>query len=308
MKEIVAKSFIDNCLGVYKLKYDDEKLIDISKIGENDKYDYIILPPIVDIHTHGMLGLSSETEKLCELSSNYLSRGVGGYLATIGPRSYEKYRELFYKYRNFKKAQSSGAVFLGVHLEGPHLNKDKCGAIDPNNIYDIDIDKFESFVKENNDLIKIMTIAPETKNASKAIEILVKNGIIPSFGHTKCNYELACSLFDKYQVNITHTFNAMNSLHHRDPNMITAALLYETATCEVIGDGYHLQLPIIKLLLRLKNKNNIIFVSDGGEESGYQYKEGFKFSDGSTVKGGAIIREDGVVAGSTKDLANVINY
>ena len=101
-------------------------------------------------------------------------------------------------------------------------------------------------------------------------------------------------------------FNAMRSLHHQDPGLIASALINPRLDCEMISDGYHLQLPVMKLLTLTKGPDHILCVSDSGADSGYAYPEGTVLSDGCVIRGGAMVQPDGVLAGSTCDLSDAL--
>lgn len=307
MKKLKVKEFVSDKNENIILSIKDNQIVKIER--NTSDYDYYLFPAFIDIHTHGFKGLSSESvgDELKLLPKKYLSRGIGGFLATIGPRSYDEYNKIFEQYRDcFFKGEYTGAKFLGFHLEGPHLNKIKCGAIDPNGIYGIDLVQFEQFIDQNKDIIRVMTIAPEIENGLNAIDILSKHGVIASAGHTDANYDIASQAVERGLKHSTHTFNAMRSIYHRNPNLITKMLLDSRVKCELIADGYHVDKSIIQLIKKLKGKKGVIIVSDSGEESGFEYKDGYVFENGNIVVKGAIMQPNGVIAGSTKDICMAI--
>ncbi|MEA4876095.1 hypothetical protein [Anaerorhabdus sp.] len=302
MKTYIVKDYYDSTKKNIKLHIDNDTLVRVE--DSTEETDLLLFPAFIDIHTHGFKGYSTECnhEELLELALAYQSRGIGGFVATVGPRSYEEYEKIFDLYRMTFSGHYPGARFLGFHLEGPHLNKNKHGAIDPNNIYDINLHDFKLFIEKNKDVIKIISIAPEIENAIEAIQLLTKYGIIASAGHTAANFDETEIAIKSGLSHVTHTFNAMNSLHHRDPSLLTSVLLNDHVKCELIADGFHVNTNVIRLIKKLKPIETILIVSDSGEESGWTYPTGHQFQNGNIVNHGAIIQPDGVIAGSTKDI------
>ncbi len=270
--------------------------------------DLIGMPALIDIHTHGFRGFSSEAlaEDLRRLAQAYAQRGIGGFCATIGPRPFSRYLEIIAEYRKAFSTPYPGARFLGLHLEGPYLNPAKAGAIDPVTMQKIDLTELEAFLKQSAGCVKIMTIAPELPDAEAAIRLLNQYGVIASAGHTAADYAQCERAAEVGLTQITHTFNAMRSLHHRDPGLIASALIDPRLDCEMISDGYHLQLPVMKLLTLTKGPDHILCVSDSGTDSGYAYPEETVLSDGCVIRGGAMVQPDGVLAGSTCDLSDAL--
>lgn len=306
MKTYIVKDYYDSSKKTIQLHIDNDALVSVE--NSNEETDLLLFPAFIDIHTHGFKGYSTEcsSKDLLELALAYQTRGIGGFLATIGPRTYEEYDILFDLYRTTFNKPYSGARFLGFHLEGPHLNKRKHGAIDPNHIYDIHLNEFKSFIERNKDVIKIMSIAPEIENSIEAIQILKQHGIIASAGHTAASFDETEHAIKNGLSHVTHTFNAMNSIHHRDPSLLTSVFLNDTVKCELIADGFHVDPNVIRLIKKLKPINTILLVSDSGEESGWVYPTGHQFENGNIVNHGAIVQPDGVIAGSTKDILSSI--
>ncbi len=273
-----------------------------------DQGEFIGMPALIDIHTHGFRGVNSEAsaEELRRLAQAYALRGIGGFCATVGPRSFSRYLEIIDEYRKAFSTPYSGARFLGLHLEGPYLNPEKAGAIDPKTMRKIDLAELEAFLKQSAGIVKIMTLAPEMPQALEAIRLLKRYGVIASAGHTAASYEQGEVAAQAGLTQITHTFNAMKPLHHRDPGLITSALTHSDLDCEMISDGFHLRQPIMNLLVQIKGEKHLLCVSDSGSDSGFAYPDGTILSDGCRICGGAMVQPDGVIAGSTCDLSDAL--
>ncbi|MCH1942290.1 N-acetylglucosamine-6-phosphate deacetylase [Holdemania massiliensis] len=306
MKKQVCRWIEGNQEWDKSVEWNQGKIISVEPTTKQP--DFIAMPALIDLHTHGFRGWSSEesAEDLRRLALAYAERGIGGFCATLGPRPLSYYLEVIHEYRKAFSTPYPGARFLGLHLEGPYLNPEKAGAIDPDTMLKIDLPKLESFLIQSAGIVKIMTIAPELPNALPAIRLLKQYGVIASAGHTAASYEQCETAVSFGLTQVTHTFNAMESLHHRNPGLITSALINPKLDCEMISDGYHLQLPIMKLLTQTKGTEHILCVSDSGQDSGFAYPEGTVLSDGCVLHGGAMVQPNGVIAGSTCDLSDAL--
>lgn len=290
----------------FEIEWEAGKITALKECAE--KGNFIGMPALIDMHTHGFRGLDSEApaEDLRRLAQAYALRGIGGFCATVGPRSFSRYLEIIAEYRKAFSTPYPGARFLGLHLEGPYLNPEKAGAIDPKTMRKIDLTELEVFLKQSAGIVKIMTLAPELPQALATIRLLKRYGVIASAGHTAASYEQGEAAAAAGLTQITHTFNAMKSLHHRDPGLVTAALTRSELDCEMISDGFHLRPPVMKLLIQAKGEKHVLCVSDSGRDSGFAYPDDTVLSDGCRICSGAMVQPDGVIAGSTRDLSDAL--
>ena len=160
--------------------------------------------------------------------------------------------------------------------------------------------------------LKLMTIAPEISGADILINELKKAGIIISLGHSKADHETGCRGFDKGINHVTHIFNAMEPIHHRQPNAVIAALLDERVFVQVIADGHHIHPAVLEMVLRLKSPERTVLITDAVKAAGM--KDGMYEVYGLKLKleNGAIKSRDGFLAGSVISLLqavrNIIEY
>lgn len=159
------------------------------------------------------------------------------------------------------------AKILGVHLEGPFLNRRKAGALKKEFFLDPNETTFEELTDGFKDIIKIVTIAPELKGAQSLIRKMAKMGILVSMGHSEATYLEAEEAYKNGARCITHIFNAMRAFHHREVGIAGFGLLKDEVFVEIIGDLEHLDIKTIELIFRLKDKNHIILVSDSTKET-----------------------------------------
>ncbi len=149
---------------------------------------------------------------------------------------------------------------LGIHLEGPFISKDRCGVHPHEFILKPSLDIAQRLCRQAN--IKIMTIACEEDPELSVTKFLQSIGVTVSLGHSNASLGNANWAFSHGVNLVTHLFNAMPSIHHRNPGLVTAALLAQNVTCALIPDGLHLDKNIIKLVIKTKGINNVILVTD----------------------------------------------
>jgi N-acetylglucosamine-6-phosphate deacetylase len=138
------------------------------------------------------------------------------------------------------------AVF-GAHLEGPYLSLSRRGAHDASALRTPDLDEVEMLLEAASGHLSQVTLAPELPGADRITSRLVEAGVVVAVGHTDCDYAQARTAFDGGASVLTHAFNAMRGIHHRDPGPVVAAVDDANATLELVADGHHVADPVIRL-------------------------------------------------------------
>lgn len=307
MKAITNGKIIlkDRILEGYALLYSNiiEGIVPDSNIPADaeitDAAGGYIAPGLIDMHIHGYLGkdvCDGQEESIRIISKGLLANGVTGYLPTTMTVDMSVIRKALQVCRDLKEESKTwdGSAILGCHAEGPFISESKKGAQDAKFILKPDA----QFVKEYADIIKVITLAPETdENDFSAIrQICRETDVVVSMGHTSADYDTAMASVQAGVKHVTHLFNAMSPLAHRAPGVVTAALNADVS-CELIVDTFHVDKSFYDLLWKLKGRK-LCFITDclpaGGLPEGEYTLGGQKI----IYKGIVCRLEDGTVAGS----------
>ncbi len=229
--------------------------------------DARIIPGIIDTHNHGAVGWRFSdfdgVEECSKILVGEASYGVTGIFPTINKAHHlPPLVEVI-------KAAPKGARILGIHSEGPFGSRvGEKG--DPNNTYyqKVDLDYCREMVEKGQGYLKLVAIAPEVPHALEAIKYFVSQGVTTSAYHTNATYE-ECNKGIEAGISVaTHLGNVMTGLHHRGVGTFGAALLSDDVTCELICDGLHVCLEMIKIVMKAKDHDKIMMVSDNGNYLG----------------------------------------
>ncbi len=270
-----------------------------------------LLPGLIDIHVHGAVGfevLDASPEKLCEMARFYATHGVTSFLPTTWTASREDILKALTAIGQVLGPVENGAAILGAHLEGPYLNPVKCGAQDVNLIRPAERSEALEFLDSG--LVKLMTVAPEIPENRWLIDECVRRGITLAAGHTSVGYAELEALARRGIRQMTHTFNAMTSLNHREPGTVGAAMALNEIDCQLIADNIHVHPAVMKILVNAKGTRRVILVTDAIRGAGLPDGDYPIDNRVVTIKDGAVRLPDGTLAGSTltmdKALVNIM--
>jgi len=281
-----------------------------------DVHRKIVAPGFIDLHIHGSHGFDvadGSIEALYAISKSLVRYGVTSFLPTMVGSSWEEMLKVIRITRKIMHSGTEGAQILGLHLEGPYLNPIKKGIMNPDYFRLPSQSEINKLLKEGEGVVKMITLAPELKEVIPFISLLREKGVVVSGGHSNATYAETTDAFKEGMSHITHIFNAMRKLHHREPGIIGAALTTDNVNVEIIADGFHLHPAIVKIITRVKGIERIILITDairaaGLPEGVYPLREEQMVS----IKNGLVQTEEGVLAGSilTMDKAvhNVVQF
>ncbi len=226
----------------------------------------------VDLQINGALGLAfpdldeQNAVKLAEIDQFLWNQGVDGYLPTLVTTSIDKIQTALAAIAPFIRNPTPNtptAQILGVHLEGPCLNPDKRGAHPAEHLQPLSLESIQRILGDYADVVTVMTLAPELDPTGEVISYLRSHGITISLGHSQATATQAQAAFAQGATMVTHAFNAMPGLHHREPGLLGAAIIDPRVQCGLIADGQHVCPTMMNILLRAARYDQGIFlVSD----------------------------------------------
>lgn len=274
------------------------KIISTDKTTEKGDYDFKgnrIYPGLIDIHTHGCIGLDVTNDIGClEKISDYQAKlGVTCWYPTTNTYEFNHLIEVTKQ----KITGLKGAHIPGFHMEGPYISEKKLGAMNKEYLRKPDITELENFKN-----VKMLTVAPEIQGA---MEFIKNCKAIISIGHTVCDYETAVLAAECGAKCVTHVFNAMPPFLHREPSVVGAAIDKDLFV-QVICDGIHIHSSVIKALYRIFGSDRLILISDSVAAAGMP-DGGLMFGGQKVVIKNGIVRTlSGALAGSTANLYHCV--
>lgn len=259
-----------------------------------------LLPGFVDIHVHGGAGhdtMDATPDALHEMARFYARHGVTTFLATTWTDTPERIRVAMTQVAQIMQNSSQdGARLAGVHMEGPYLNPEYCGAQNPEYIRQADMAAMQALF--DLDVIRLVSLAPEFEANHALIDVCVQRGITVSVAHSGATADQMQQAFARGLSHATHTFNAMTGLHHRRPGIVGAVLTEPTVTAELIADGIHVHPMAMQLLWQMKGPEQVVLITDAIRAAGMPDGEYTIDERVMMVKDGACRLPDGTLAGS----------
>ena len=235
-----------------------------AKVRIIDAKGAFLAPGFIDTHIHGIGGYDANdgtAKSILKMSEILCRYGVTSFIPTIAAAP-EKETIAAVKAIVKASGKEKGAKILGIHLEGPFLSPARIGGQMQNGLSQVDLALMERIWKASDGKIINMTVAPELKNMRQLALFCLKKGIVLQAGHTDATYDQMIEGMQAGIMHITHVFNAMRPLHHREPGVVGAALIHPELSCEIIGDGIHVNPHLLILLMKCKPLNQLVLVTD----------------------------------------------
>lgn len=321
MKSILIKNFKNELqkenISDHRLKIVDGKFGSLDLKGNEAveiidlQNDYEIFAGFIDVHIHGAVGVDTNeatTEDLYKMAKFLAENGVTAWLPTFVPDSDENYERGISAIEELMKIQENEPIaqVVGVHYEGIFANEKMCGALRP---------QYFKTLKNGDELKQIprlksgahlTTLAPEIENGIETIQKLIEENWIVSIGHTKAEIEILDKAFEAGAKHLTHFYNAMTGLHHRDVGVVGWALTNENVTFDIIADGIHVHPRMLKFAVETKTADKVSLISDSVMPTGLGDGDFHIWGENISVQSNKTQNERGSIAGSVITMLDAV--
>jgi N-acetylglucosamine-6-phosphate deacetylase len=279
---------------------------EVSALGRVvDGRGAVLLPGFIDVHVHGGDGadaMDADPDGLRRMARFHARHGVTSLLPTTWSAPPAALEAAVSAIGEVLGPVEGGATILGAHLEGPWINPARAGAQDPSGIRPPDLAEARRLLGIGRAVVKLVALAPEMPGAHDVIRELAGSGVTVSAGHTGAGWDEMVAAVAAGVRHVTHTFNAMGGVGHREPGTAGAALALPELRCELIADGHHVHAGAMALLARAKGPGGVVLISDAVRAAG--------LPDGDVDLGGRVAQHccgavrlaDGTLAGSVLTL------
>lgn len=262
-------------------------------------YTGTVVPGFVDLHVHGGGGASYTdgiADEVRRAAAFHLAHGTTTTITSTVSATPEALGEIVERLAPLVEA----GISAGIHLEGPWISRQRCGAHDPQALRDPDLAEIDRLLAAARGTIAMVTLAPELPGGMAAVSRFAQAGVLVAVGHTEATYAQACEAIEHGARVATHLFNAMAPLGHREPGPVLALTEDPRVLIELIGDGVHLHPALVRDVQRSLGFDRVALVTDamvaaGMSDGAYRLGE----LDVDVVDGVARVRATGAIAGST---------
>jgi N-acetylglucosamine-6-phosphate deacetylase len=290
----------------------DEKIIYAGRVNplsngeEMETYGMpcrsIMIPGMIDLHIHGAAGadvMDGTEDALLKMSNTLPKEGTTSFLATTMTENIHHIERALTQSAEFIEKQKSGtAEIIGIHLEGPFISPKRAGAQPKEYIKMPDLDLFKHWQKLAKNKIRLVTLAPEMEGGHELASYFTRNSIIASIGHSDSTFQEVKEGMEAGISHVTHLFNGMRGMHHRDPGVAGAALIQEELNVEMIVDGVHASPEMINLAYQSTGPDRTILITDSMRAKGLGVGTYTLGGQKVIVENEKAYLEDGTLAGS----------
>lgn len=269
---------------------------------EGPSGDLRVVAGFIDAHIHGAVGVdvnAASTEGLLQIAGFLARRGVTAWVPTLVPDSDENYRRVIGEIDRLMDMQEGRPVAqaVGVHYEGIFANEKMCGALRPQFFKKFSRSELEALPRLRRG-VHMMTFAPEIEGGVLLAAELARQGWVASIGHTRADPSTLDAAFVAGARHMTHFFNAMSGVHHRDIGVAGWGLQREEVTFDIIADAVHVHPEMLDLACRTKTPDKVTLISDSVAPTGLGDGEFEIWGEKVAVENRRTLNERGSIAGS----------
>ncbi|WP_057915035.1 N-acetylglucosamine-6-phosphate deacetylase [Peribacillus muralis] len=238
---------------------EDAEVINLSS-------EYQVIPGAIDVHIHGAAkadAMDATSEALTTMAKTLPKEGTTSFLATTMTQSEDAIETALLNAGTYIKDQNDDhAEIVGIHLEGPFISPARKGAQPVDFIIDPNVSLFKRWQLLAQNHIKLVTLAPEQPNGLELARHLKETGVVASIGHSDATYDQISEAIEAGTTHVTHLYNGMRGLHHREPGVLGAAYLRDELFVELIADGIHCRPEMVKLAFDQITSDRMILITD----------------------------------------------
>ncbi|GEK57770.1 N-acetylglucosamine-6-phosphate deacetylase [Marinococcus halophilus] len=261
------------------------------------------IPGMIDMHIHGVQGadaMDGTAEALETMARVLPAEGTTAFLPTTITQKSENITRALEKMAEYRAAapENGTAEIAGAHVEGPFFEPSKAGAQPAEFIVKASVDLFERWRQASGNAVRIVSLAPEHDPGFALTAHLQRIGVTASAAHSNASKALVDEAVKKGLSHVTHLYNGMSGLHHREPGIAAAALLNPALTVEIIADGVHSHPDMVQLAYQAAGANRLCVITDSLRAK--NLPDGVYDLGGQqvTVAGDKPYLPDGTIAGS----------
>ncbi|HYO21975.1 MAG TPA: N-acetylglucosamine-6-phosphate deacetylase [Flavisolibacter sp.] len=273
-----------------------QALVPSGNVFVKEDADTFLAPAFVDFQVYGaagkLLAVYPTADTLQTMQEVFLKEGTCLFQPTLATNTIDVFKKAIDAVREYWG--NGGKGVHGLHLEGPWINPIKRGAHIQSLIHPPTLEEVSDLLDYGKDVIKTVTLAPEVC-AKEVVQLILSHDIVLSAGHSNATHKESFQSFDAGITAVTHLFNAMSPLHHREPGLVGAAVQHTEVAASIIPDGHHVDFTMISIAKKLMGER-LFAITDAvteASEGPYQHHlAGDKYECNGTLSGSAISMHD----------------
>ena len=309
MKTLICNGRVITPRGIVEgyVLYEDGKIIEVGAGQCNLSVDDVIdaegryvSPGFIDIHTHGAGGadyMDGTVEAYLTAAKMSARHGATLVYPTTLTSSNKVLFDTFDLYERAVEANTEGAAFGGMHLEGPYFNPKQAGAQDPRYLRNPQPEDYLEIISRSKNIAR-WSFSPELEGAPEFAAELSKHGIIPSVGHTDASFEQCDAAYKSGSSLITHFYSCVSSITrnqgYRTAGVMEYGYYQDGMAVEIIADGHHVPSSLLHLIVKVKGHDNVVLVTDSMRGAG--------MPEGPSILGGLADGQECIIEGGVARL------